>query len=181
MGDARLCSCPCSGSDLERETRTEEKQSFSSNPLRQRLGRFLPWWPLHANEQTHCRGASVRQCPLPGVPCPAPLTPAGPSPAGSDGRDPSPNCEVSSSRRTEGASRRPLFVRQDTGLGRACRAPPPGPGAYGPTAIPVPGESSLLGATPPVLSGEPDPSAWVRPACAAAAPGPQSAVSRGCL
>ncbi|XP_042783744.1 ephrin-A2 isoform X1 [Panthera leo] len=33
MGDARLCSCPCSGSDLERETRTEGKQSFSSNPL----------------------------------------------------------------------------------------------------------------------------------------------------
>ncbi|CAK7294521.1 hypothetical protein VULLAG_LOCUS4089 [Vulpes lagopus] len=54
MGDARLCSCPCSGSDLERETRTEGKQSFSSNPLRQRQWRLLPWWPLHANEQTHC-------------------------------------------------------------------------------------------------------------------------------
>lgn len=33
MGDVRLCSCPCSGSDLERETRTEGKRSFCSNPL----------------------------------------------------------------------------------------------------------------------------------------------------
>lgn len=32
MGDVCLCSCPCSGSDLERETRTEGKWSFCSNP-----------------------------------------------------------------------------------------------------------------------------------------------------
>ena len=134
MGDARLCSCPCSGSDLERETRTEGKQSFSSNPLRQRQWRLLPWWPLHANEQTHC-GAFAGQSPVPGVPCPPGLLlpPAGPGPAGFDGRDPNSSCEGPSSRRTEGAPRRPLFVRQDTGLGRACWHP----WAAGPPSMPV--------------------------------------------
>ena len=82
-GGRALCSCPRLGSDLERETRTEGKRSFCSNPLSSgsssRLG-----GPCMQMSQPILASARASPCPL----CPSDTpTSAGPSPAGCDRGD----------------------------------------------------------------------------------------------
>ena len=85
-GGRALCSCPRSGSDLERETRTEGKRSFCSNPLSSgsggssRLGG--PCMQMSRPIPASARASPCMLCPS-NTP-----TPAGPSPAGCDREDP---------------------------------------------------------------------------------------------
>lgn len=116
MGDVRLCSCPCSGSDLERETRTEGKRSFCSNPLGgsggggSRLGG--PCMQMSRTTPGLCWGIPRPVCPS-GSP-----SSAGPSSAGCDMR-PLPGSEVPQRGRGQRELPKGLLCRQEHGLGQA--------------------------------------------------------------
>ena len=82
-GGRALCSCPRSGSDLERETRTEGKRSFCSNPLSSGGSSRLGGPRMQMSRPIPALGRAS-PCPL----CPSDTpTPAGPSPAGCDRGD----------------------------------------------------------------------------------------------